>query len=152
MKRNGFIIYKLHKLAILLRIMGFDVFFVPEGVYPGVINLAREKNRILISRIKLFRKIPWIVYLSSDHLDEQIKEVIERLKLQIKKENLFTRCSACNNILKEIPEEKVIEEIPPSVRGRGYWFKRCKECGKIFWNGNHLATLKEKFAHLDIEY
>lgn len=152
MKKNGFIVYKIKKLAILLRIMGFDVFYIPEGDYHSVINLAREKHRIIISRVKLLRKIPWIFYLRSDHLDEQLKEVIKGLNLQIEKDSLFTRCSACNSLLKEISEEKVKDEVPSTVRGKGYWFKKCKGCGKLYWNGNHLITLKEKFAHLNIEY
>jgi len=152
MKQNGFIVYKLPKLSILLRILGFDVYYIPKGNYHSVIDLAKKENKILISRLKLLRKIPWILYLSSDNIDEQLKEIISKLNLLIPQDNLFTRCSACNSWLEGISEEEVKMEIPYSVRGKGYWFKKCKECGKIFWNGNHLITLKKKFDYLNITY
>ena len=92
--------------------------------------------------------MPWIFYLKEDDLDGQLEQTIKELKLTVKKENIFTRCSKCNNFLQEIQEDEVKREIPFDVFGRGYWFKRCFNCGKIFWNGNHIITLKEKLKKL----
>jgi uncharacterized protein with PIN domain len=145
MKEYQFVVYKLQKLAILLRILGFDVLYSQNKDYILVINLAKRENRILLSRVKFLRKLPWIFYLKEDDLDGQLEQTIKELKLTVKKENIFTRCSKCNNFLQEIQEDEVKREIPFDVFGRGYWFKRCFNCGKIFWNGNHMITLKEKF-------
>ena len=150
MKEYQFVVYKLQKLAILLRILGFDVLYSQNKDYILVINLAKRENRILLSRVKFLRKLPWIFYLKEDDLDGQLEQTIKELKLTVKKENLFTRCSKCNNFLQEIQEDEVKKEIPFDVFGRGYWFKRCFNCGKIFWNGNHMITLKEKFKKLNI--
>jgi hypothetical protein len=150
MKEYQFVVYKLKKLAILLRILGFDVLYSQNKDYILVINLAKRENRILLSRVKFLRKLPWIFYLKEDDLDIQLEQTIKELKLTVKKENLFTRCSKCNNFLQEIQEDEVKREIPFDVFGRGYWFKRCFNCGKIFWNGNHMITLKEKFKKLNI--
>lgn len=148
MKEYQFVVYKLQKLAILLRILGFDVLYSQNKDYVLVINLAKRENRILLSRVKFLRKLPWIFYLKEDDLDGQLEQTIKELKLTVKKENFFTRCSKCNNFLQEIQEDEVKREIPFDVFGRGYWFKRCFNCGKIFWNGNHMITLKEKFKKL----
>jgi hypothetical protein len=148
MKEYQFVVYKLQKLAILLRILGFDVLYSQNKDYILAINLAKRENRILLSRVKFLRKLPWIFYLKEDDLDGQLEQTIKELKLTVKKENLFTRCSKCNNFLQEIQEEEVKREIPFDVFGRGYWFKRCFNCGKIFWNGNHMITLKEKIKKL----
>jgi uncharacterized protein with PIN domain len=148
MKEYQFVVYKLQKLAILLRILGFDVLYSQNKDYILVINLAKRENRILLSRVKFLRKLPWIFYLKEDDLDGQLEQTIKELKLTVKKENIFTRCSKCNNFLQEIQEDEVKREIPFDVFGRGYWFKRCFNCGKIFWNGNHMITLKEKFKEL----
>jgi len=150
MKEYQFVVYKLQKLAILLRILGFDVLYSQNKDYIPVINLAKRENRILLSRVKFLRKLPWIFYLKEDDLDGQLEQTIKELKLKLKKENIFTRCSKCNNFLQEIQEDEVKREIPFDVFGRGYWFKRCFNCGKIFWNGNHMITLKEKFKKLNI--
>lgn len=150
MKEYQFVVYKLQKLAILLRILGFDVLYSQNKDYILVINLAKRENRILLSRVKFLRKLPWIFYLKEDDLDGQLEQTIKELKLILKKENIFTRCSKCNNFLQEIQEDEVKREIPFDVFGRGYWFKRCFNCGKIFWNGNHMITLKEIFKKLNI--
>jgi uncharacterized protein len=150
MKEYQFVVYKLQKLAILLRILGFDVLYSQNKDYILVINLAKRENRILLSRVKFLRKLPWIFYLKEDDLDGQLEQTIKELKLTVKKENIFTRCSKCNNFLQEIQEDEVKREIPFDVFGRGYWFKRCFNCGKIFWNGNHMITLKEIFKKLNI--
>lgn len=150
MKEYRFVVYKLQKLAILLRILGFDILYFKNEDYISAINLAKRENRILLSRVKFLRKLPWIFYLYKDDIDGQLEQIIEELKLKVKKDNLFIRCSKCNNLLKEIQEDEVKREIPFDVFGRGYWFKRCFNCGKIFWNGNHMITLKEKFEKLNI--
>jgi len=150
MKEKHFVVYKLQKLAILLRILGFDVRYFQNEDYTSVINLTKREHRILLSRVKFLRKLPWIFYLYKDDIDEQLKQIIKELKLKVNKENLFCRCSNCNNLLQEVREEEVKREIPLDVCGRGYWFKRCLNCGKIFWNGNHMPTLKEKLKKLGI--
>ncbi len=150
MKEYRFVVYRLQKLSILLRILGFDVLYFQNKDYISVINLTKKEKRILLSRVKFLRKLPWICYLKEDDLDEQLKQIIDELKLKVEKDNLFTRCSSCNSILQEIQEEKVKEEIPSDVCGKGYWFKRCLNCGKIFWNGNHMPTLKEKLRKIGV--
>ena len=149
MKENRFVVYRLQKLAILLRILGFDVLYF-QNDYISVINLTKREYRILLSRVKFLRKLPWIFYLNKDDLDGQLEQIIKELKLKVNKENLFSRCSSCNNLLQEVREEEVREEIPLDVYGRGHWFKRCFNCGKIFWNGNHMPTLKGKLKKLNI--
>jgi len=150
MKEKRFVVYRLQKLAILLRILGFDVLYFQNEDYISIINLSKREHRILLSRIKFLKKLPWIFYLKKNDLDGQLEEIIKELKLKVKKGNLFSRCSNCNNLLKEVQEEEVKEEIPSDVCGKGYWFKRCPNCGKVFWNGNHMITLKGKFRKLNI--
>ncbi len=150
MKDKRFVVYKLQKLAILLRILGFDVLYFQNEDYMSVINLTKREYRILLSRVKFLRKLPWIFYLHKIDLDGQLEQIINKLKLKINKEHLFSRCSNCNNILQKVKEEEVMGKIPLDVRRRGYWFKRCFNCGKIFWNGNHMPTLKEKLNKLGI--
>ena len=149
MKENRFVVYRLQKLAILLRILGFDVLYF-QNDYISVINLTKREYRILLSRVKFLRKLPWIFYLYKDDIDAQLEQIIRELKLKISKENLFNRCSNCNNPLQEVQESEVKREIPLDVCGRGYWFKRCVNCGKIFWNGNHMLILKEKLRKIGV--
>ena len=150
MKDKRFVVYKLQRLAILLRILGFDVLYFQNEDYISVINLTKREYRILLSRVKFLRKLPWIFYLNKDELDGQLEQIIKELKLKVNKKSLFSRCSNCNNILQKVKEKEVMGEIPLDVHGRGYWFKRCFNCGKIFWNGNHMPTLKEKLRKIGV--
>ncbi|MBE3127365.1 MAG: hypothetical protein IMZ56_03650 [Candidatus Atribacteria bacterium] len=149
MKENRFVVYRLQKLAILLRILGFDVLYF-QNDYISVIHLTKREYRILLSRVKFLRKLPWIFYLDKDELDGQLEQIIKELKLKVNKENLFSRCSNCNNFLQKVKEEEVKGEVPLDVQGRGYWFKRCLNCGKIFWNGNHMPILEEKLRKIGV--
>ena len=150
MKDKRFVVYKLQRLAILLRILGFDVLYFQNEDYISVINLTKREYRILLSRVKFLRKLPWIFYLNKDDLNGQLEQITNELKLKVNDEHLFSRCSNCNNILQKVKEEEIVGEIPLDVRGRGYWFKRCFDCGKIFWNGNHMPTLKEKLRKIGV--
>jgi len=150
MKENRFVVYRLQRLAILLRILGFDVLYFQNEDYISVINLTKREYRILLSRVKFLRKLPWIFYLNKDDLDGQLEQIIKKSKLKVNKESLFSRCSNCNNLLQEVQEKEVKGEIPLDVCGRGYWLKRCFNCGKIFWNGNHMPTLEEKLRKIGV--
>jgi len=70
MKENRFVVYRLQKLAILLRILGFDVLYF-QNDYISVINLTKREYRILLSRVKFLRKLPLIFSLNKDDLDGQ---------------------------------------------------------------------------------
>src|SRR4030042_2064689 len=83
MKENCFIVYRLQKLAILLRILGFDVLYF-QNDYISVIHLTKGEYRILLSRVKFLRKLPWIFYLDKDDLDGQLEQIIKELKLKEK--------------------------------------------------------------------
>ena len=150
MEEKRFVVYRLHKLAILLRILGLDVLYFQNEDYISVINLTKREYRILLSRVKFLKKLPWIFYLYKDDIDGQLEQIIRELKLKLNKDNLFSRCSNCNNPLQEVQEKEVQGEIPLDVCGRNYWFKRCFHCGKIFWNGNHMLTLKEKLSKIGV--
>lgn len=147
MKEKQFVVYGFRKLAILLRILGFDVLYFQDD-YLSVIHLAKREYRILLSRVKILRKLPWIFYLHKEDIDGQLEEIIREFKLKVDKENLFSRCSNCNSSLQGVQEKEIKSKIPLDVYGRGYWFKRCLNCGKIFWNGNHMATLQEKLKKI----
>jgi len=105
MKNKRFVVYRLQKLAILLRILGFDVLYFQNEDYISVINLTKREYRILLSRVKYLRKLPWIFYLDKDDLDGQLEQIIKELKLKVNREILFSRCSNCNNILQKVQEE-----------------------------------------------
>lgn len=60
MKEYQFVVYRLQKLSISLRILSFDVLYLQNEDYIAVINPAKRTHRILLSRVKFLRKLLWI--------------------------------------------------------------------------------------------
>jgi len=145
-----FLVYRLAKLAILLRILGFDTELIKDEDYEEVIDIAKEEGRILLSRVKYLRKLPWIYFLKSDDADEQLGQVMFHFQLHIDENKLFSRCSQCNGPLHKVKEEDIRAELPPVVLGKGYEFKKCKRCNQYFWKGIHWVTLQDKLKYLNL--
>ena len=76
MKEKRFVVYRLQKLAILLRILGLDVLYFQNEDYISVIDLTKREYRILLSRVKFLKKLPWIFYLYKDDIDGQLEQII----------------------------------------------------------------------------
>jgi len=145
-----FLVYRSAKLAILLRILGFDTELIKEKDYEEAIDIAKKEGRILLSRVKYLRKLPWIYFLKSDDADEQLQQVMFHFQLHIDENKLFSRCSQCNSPLYKVEEEDIRAELPPVVLGKGYEFKKCECCNQCFWKGIHWVTLQDKLKRLNL--
>ena len=42
----------------------------------------------------------------------------------------------------------MIDTVPLKILGRVEFFYICVKCGKIFWDGPHMSTACEQFAHV----
>lgn len=51
------------------------------------------------------------------------------------------RCLGCNGRLITAAKEEVIEYLEPLTRRHYDEFRRCTECGRIYWAGSHHAGL-----------
>ncbi len=136
----------LGRLARYMRIMGFDTLYpnleVPDSF---LIHLSLEEDRILLSRDKeLNRRWKNSIFINSDRLDAQIKQVAEKFKPDFNR--LFSRCTVCNGILTGVKtpckEEYYKEEID-SV-------KQCESCGKCYWRGTHVSNMIKYLENLGI--
>ncbi len=72
------------------------------------------------------------------------------LNLKVKEENIYTRCGACNTLLINVTRESIENFLPEDLKKCNYPFKRCPNCGKIYWKGEHYLTLKNKLLKLGI--
>ncbi|MFA5008918.1 MAG: Mut7-C RNAse domain-containing protein [Candidatus Omnitrophota bacterium] len=136
-----FIVTKeLGRLARWLRIIGFDTVYYDKAGKGTLIIEALRDDRMIVTRTKekidgLQKKI---VIVTHDAVKEQLKEVIEKTKLTIEEEKMFSRCTLCNCRLVEANKEEIKALIPERVYIQQTVFKKCLACGKVYWQGSHL--------------
>jgi uncharacterized protein with PIN domain len=76
--------------------------------------------------------------------------VIEELKLELKEENFFTRCSVCNQKIQEIKKEEIKDKIPEYVYKTQEEFGICNICKRIYWKATHYERMLERMKEENI--
>ena len=134
----------LGKLARHLRMCGFDTSY---GIYNDdneIIDVSLSEGRIILTRDRgLLKngKVTHAQWIRSQEPKKQLREVISRLQLQ-KKIEPFTRCIECNGLLTEISKEEVTGLVPPRTMKYFCLFKKCNDCGHVYWQGSHFDKMK----------
>ena len=133
----------LGRLARLLRLFGFDVWWSSDADDRTLADISLAEQRILLTRDRGLlkrRAITHGLFVHSDHPEEQTLEVIRRLDLR-QRLAPFTRCVRCNGRLAAVTKDEVIDHLEPLTRRYYDEFRRCAECGRIYWPGSHHARL-----------
>ncbi len=135
----------LGKLAKWLRILGFDILYEKKIEDKKLIEKVRKTGRILLTadRRLAVRKIlrGKVILINSFFLKEQLKETIEKLHLEIRRENFFSRCLICNSPLLPICKEKIKNRVPSYVYKTISSFSICPLCDKIYWSATHRERM-----------
>jgi len=133
----------LGRLARLLRVLGFDVWWSSGADDHTLADISLGQQRILLTRDRALlkrRAITHGLFVRSDDPEEQTLEVIRRLDLR-QRLAPFTRCVRCNGMLVRVAKDEVIDHLEPLTRRYYDDFSRCAECGRIYWPGSHHARL-----------
>jgi len=142
----------LGTLATWLRLIGFDTFFPDDKISDDeILEIAKKENRVLISRDKelIFRagkRDIKNIKIDTIYLDEQLKIVLKNDKIDEKK--ILTRCSVCNNPIKEVKKDIVKDKIPDKVYQYKKKFWMCSKCNKIYWKGSHYEKILKKIYNI----
>jgi len=127
----------LIRLARWLRLMGADVICDPALSGAKLLHLAREEGRPLLTRDKRLRTAPDVLYIESHLFRDQISEVMERYPFDPRR-FAFTRCSRCNQILKQVPRGVVARSVPPFIYAAHDKFAACEQCNRVYWDASHV--------------
>lgn len=138
--------YHLQKLGRWLRFLGQDVEILDKRLIPSdLIAKMKSEEYIFLTRDHFWdgRKEIERTHIKSDHLKEQLRQLIEQKLVVIDKEEVFKRCTICNSYLKEVDKEKMKDKIPPkTLKWRDeYW--QCPKCQKLYWKGTHFGKIRE---------
>ncbi len=142
----------LGKLSRYLRFLGFDSLYSNSYSDREIISISVKTDRIILTRDSGMLKHSTVkrgYYVRSTEPKQQILEVVNRfgLKGQI---SLFSRCPACNGVLKDIDKHRVEHRLPDRTKKCYSSFKMCSKCGKIYWNGGHVKGIIRMFKELGL--
>jgi hypothetical protein len=138
----------LGRLAKWLRAFGFDVFYDPALDDHAVIAQARNRGAIALTRDTRFPK-PFdvrVILIQSDHLNEQIEQVVREAPLDMAEAPALTRCTVCNRNLIPATRDDVWDRIPPFIYLTQEQYAVCPGCGRVYWEGTHAPRMRKQLA------
>jgi uncharacterized protein with PIN domain len=137
----------LARLARWLRLLGRDVIWRPELGGDKLLRLARRENRVLLTRDSRLRTARDVLFIQSNFIREQIREVLAAYPIESRGQ-LFSRCSRCNEPLRDIPRSAAVHLVPLFVYASHERFSWCPMCGRVYWDATHLQRMRGEIQRL----
>ena len=138
------------KLARWLRVMGFDTLMFEGTEDSDLVRAALAGGRIILTRDSHIASRRLVregrlkaVLITSDNLDDQVRQVVRELGLP-HDFRPFTRCLECNQPLVERTPEEVRERVPPYVFRTQTGYMECPRCHRIYWRGTHWQAMTDR--------
>ncbi|HET6277845.1 MAG TPA: Mut7-C RNAse domain-containing protein [Candidatus Polarisedimenticolia bacterium] len=134
----------LGTLAKWLIILGHDVTYYRRIEDDELVAVARrEKRTILTCDRKLVerRAASDHILVKSSDLKEQIHQVMSERGLTVRADRLFRRCLGCNETTRLVPRGTVRGQVPAYVYRTQSRFRRCPQCGKLYWRATHVERM-----------
>ncbi len=150
-RQSGFLLDNhLGKLAIYLRLLGFDTWYRNDYQDQELASLAEKTGRILLTRDRglLMRKQVAKGYcIHSLSPKEQLGEVLLRYDL-LDQITPFKRCLRCNYPLEPVAKSEIVDRLLPLTREYYQEFHICRRCNQIYWKGSHYDHMLQFIEQL----
>jgi len=151
LRRTRFVLdVHLGRLARLLRMVGFDSLYRNDCDVGRIIETALKDRRIILTRDRGLLKHKSVTHGYWIRLKEprkQAEEVIRRFDL-FTQFRPFSRCIECNGLIESIDKALVLDLLPERTAKYFNSFKKCPDCGRIYWKGSHYRKMKEKIENI----
>lgn len=134
---------QLGGLARRLRMLGFDTLYDNASADADIRRQALDEARTILTRdrqLLICRDVTHGCYVHALAPMDQLREVVARLQLS-RRAQPFSRCLCCNTPLQAVPKADVLAELPPAVAASRDHFKRCPDCRRIYWQGDHYRRM-----------
>jgi uncharacterized protein with PIN domain len=150
--RNPKFVLDVHlgKLAAYLRMLGFDALYRSCYTDPELVRISSAERRVLLTRDRGLLKhgaVTHAYWLRETDSRRQAAEVIRRFDLA-HSVRPFTRCMACNGVIEPVSKEHVHDLLPPRTAELQDEFRRCPECGRVYWKGTHYERMRRWIEEL----
>ena len=133
----------LDLLARRLRNLGYDVATVPGARLEELFEAARREGRTVLTlsarRPRRFADVPALLVPRADPA-----AALRTLAAGHEPSGPpFSRCPACNVALQRRTALEAAGEVPGRVLRTSPALTYCPHCGKWYWEGSHVARLRE---------
>jgi uncharacterized protein with PIN domain len=135
----------LGRLVAYLRVLGFDTLFPENYDDENLARISAEERRILLTRDTGLLKRKVVThgyYVRTTNPRKQVIEVARRFDLYAQIQP-FVRCARCNGLLEIVDKEVVRDQLQPDTLTYYDEFRRCIECGQIYWKGTHYERMQQ---------
>ncbi|MFF5041435.1 Mut7-C RNAse domain-containing protein [Streptomyces nigra] len=143
----------LGTLARQLRLLGVDTAYESTDIGdPALAARSAAEKRVMLSRDRglLRRRELWAGgYVYSTRPEEQLRDVLDRFRPELRP---WTRCTACNGLLKEATKDEVADQLAGGTRRTYDVFAQCTACGRAYWKGAHHEQLEAIVERALTEY
>ncbi|MFD5568299.1 Mut7-C RNAse domain-containing protein [Streptomyces cadmiisoli] len=133
----------LGTLARRLRLLGVDTAYESTDIGdPALAARSAAERRVMLSRDRglLRRRELWAgAYVYSTRPDDQLGDILDRFAPELRP---WTRCTACNGLLREATKEEVAAQLKGGTQRSYDVFAQCRECGRAYWKGAHHDQLE----------
>lgn len=133
----------LGRLARYLRLMGVDAQWDRHADDARLAESSAVEDRTLLTRDvgllkrSVVRRGRWV---RSTDPRRQVVEVL-RWRPPGPGTVAFSRCLACNGMLRPVARQDVLDRLPRSSRAVFREYTECDRCGKLYWPGGHHERL-----------
>jgi uncharacterized protein with PIN domain len=113
---------------------------------------AYNEDRVVVTRNTRVVGDPLVrvIQMRSQHLEEQLRQLMDEGPLRLDGEALFTRCDICNVPVEPIEKGEVKDRVPPHVAHTQERFWTCPSCQRVYWAATHWRRARALFARLRI--
>ncbi len=142
----------LGKLAAYLRMAGFDTLYRNCYSDEELASVSSGEHRILLTRdVGLLKRseITHGCFVRETAPRRQLAEVVKRFDLG-RLLRPFTRCMRCNHPLEPASKEEVAGVLPPRIAALHDEFRRCPQCGRVYWKGGHHRRMQAIVGELGL--
>jgi uncharacterized protein len=132
----------LGTLARRLRLVGVDAAYANDAADDALIEQANAGRRVLLTQDRglLRRRRLWLgAYVRGAGPQEQFADVLGRFAPPLAP---WTRCPACNGLLRPAAKQDVEPRLMPGTRRTYQDFAQCDDCGQLYWRGAHARRLE----------
>jgi len=140
----------LGKLVKWLRLLGFDTIYEREDRMAAHDHQG-EDDRIFLTRSRHVDKekgIKKAIFIHSNDPFDQIREVIQALRMDRNHIRPFSRCARCNHLTETLEKESVRGLVPDFTWENQAAFRTCPKCHRIFWKGSHFNRMMDRIDRL----
>lgn len=140
----------LGRLAAYLRMLGFDTLYRNDYSDSELAQISASRERILLScdkRLLMRRKVAYGYFVRARLPHEQLLEVLKRYAL-FDRQQPFSRCIHCNGAIEPVAKKEIMDRLMPRTREHYDEFRRCRDCGKIYWKGSHYRRMQELISRM----